>query len=435
MKKQQRRNRLSQKTYLNLSYYLKKYGVGLPDPPLHPGTKKPLVAADLEPLFPRELIRQEMTLEKEVQIPEEVQELYDMYRPTPLLRLKRLERYLDTPAHIYAKYEGVSPVGSHKFNTALAQAYYNKKEGIKTLTTETGAGQWGSALSLATQLFGMKCTVFMVKGSYDQKPYRKTIMHLYGGTVYASPSEETVVGRDLRKRFPQTSGSLGMAISEAVEVAMHHDDTHYALGSVLNHVILHQTVIGQEVKKQLEDEGVYPDIVIGCCGGGSNFAGIAFPFVVDKIEGRTPKLRIIGVEPTACPSLTKGEYRYDFGDTAGLTPLLKMYTVGSGYVPSLIHAGGLRYHGESPLVSFLYHKKFMEAVAVDQRSVFQAAQLFIQKEGIIPAPESSHAICAVIDEALRAKQEGKKKTIVFNLSGHGLLDLGAYEQYLEGTLK
>lgn len=423
------------KTYVNLPYYLKKYGVGLPDPYLHPITRKILEPRDLEPLFPRELIRQEMSLEKEVPIPDEVRELYGMYRPSPLLRLARLEKKLGTPAHIYAKYEGVSPVGSHKFNTALAQAYYNKKEGVKTLTTETGAGQWGSALSLATALFGMKCVVFMVQSSYNQKPYRKTVMRLYGGKVYASPSMETVSGRRFRRAYPHTNGSLGMAISEAVEVANRNTSTHYALGSVLNHVMLHQTIIGQEAQKQMEMEDEYPDIIIGCCGGGSNFAGIAFPFIADMISGKTKRLRCIAVEPTACPSLTKGQYRYDYGDTAGMTPLMKMYTVGSDYVPSPIHAGGLRYHGAAPMVSFLYHKKLIEAVAYDQKNIFAAAKLFIKTEGIIPAPESAHAINHAIVEALKAKEEGKKKTILFNLSGHGLLDLGAYETYLDGNIK
>ena len=326
-------------------------------------------------------------------------------------------------------------MGSHKFNTALPQAYFNKKEGIATLTTETGAGQWGSALSLATQLFGMKCIVFMVQSSYEQKPQRKTIMRLYGGKVFASPSIETVCGRQFRKNYPHTNGSLGMAISEAVEVAVTRKNTRYALGSALNHVLLHQTIIGREAQKQMEMVGEYPDIIIGCCGGGSNFAGIAFPFLAEKIAGRSVTLRAIAVEPTACPSLTQGEYRYDYGDTAGMTPLMKMYTVGSGYIPSPIHAGGLRYHGAAPLVSFLYHKKLIEAVAYDQKEVFVAVKLFIETEGIIPAPESAHAIKHVIVEALKAKEEGKKKTILFNLSGHGLLDLSAYESFLNGTMK
>ncbi len=423
------------KAYLNLPYYLNKYLGELPAPPLDPKTKQPIGPEALARLFPMELIRQEVSLEKEIPIPDEVRELYKMYRPSPLLRAKRLEKALGTPAHIYFKYEGVSPVGSHKFNTALAQVYYNKKEGVTGLTTETGAGQWGSALALACKLFDMKCRVFMVRTSYDHKPYRKTVMHLYGAKVTASPSKETAAGRAFLKKDPDTTGSLGMAISEAIEVAATTPNTHYALGSVLNHVMLHQTIIGLEAKKQMGKENEYPDIVIGCCGGGSNLAGIAFPFVADKLSGKKKHLRIVAVEPTACPSLTRGQYRYDSGDTAGLTPLMKMYTVGSDYVPSPIHAGGLRYHGDAPLVSFLYYKKLIEAVAYGQKEVFEAAELFAQTEGIIPAPESAHAIKQVIVEAIRAKKEGKKKTILFNLSGHGLLDLGAYEEFLEGRMK
>lgn len=422
-------------TYLNLSYYLKKYLGELPAPPLDPKTSQPIGPEALARIFPMELIKQEVPLEKEIPIPEEVRELYKMYRPSPLLRAKRLEKVLGTPAHIYFKYEGVSPVGSHKLNTALAQAYYNKKEGVMTLSTETGAGQWGSALALACKLFDMKCRVFMVRTSFDHKPYRKTVMNLYGASVVGSPSKETAAGRAFLKKDSDTTGSLGMAISEAIEVAATTPKTHYALGSVLNHVMLHQTIIGQEAKKQIAKEGEYPDVIIGCCGGGSNLAGISFPFVTDKLSGKKKHLRVIAVEPTACPSLTQGEYRYDTGDTAGLTPLLKMYTVGSDYVPSPIHAGGLRYHGDSPLVCFLYYRKLIEAVAYGQKEVFEAAELFAQTEGIIPAPESAHAIKHVIVEALRAKKEGKKKTILFNLSGHGLLDLGAYEEFLEGKMK
>jgi len=423
------------RSYLNLPYYLNKYLGELPPPPLDPTTKQPIGPQALARLFPMELIRQEVSLEKEISIPDEVRELYKMYRPSPLLRAKRLESMLGTPAHIYFKYEGVSAVGSHKLNTALAQAYYNKKEGITGLTTETGAGQWGSALALACKLFDMKCRVFMVRTSYDNKPYRKTVMNMYGAKVVASPSNETEAGRTFLKKYPDTTGSLGMAISEAIEVAATTPNTHYALGSVLNHVMLHQTIIGLEAKKQMGKEGVYPDIVIGCCGGGSNLAGISFPFVADKLSGKQKHLRVVAVEPTACPSLTKGEYRYDSGDTAGLTPLMKMYTVGSDYVPSPIHAGGLRYHGDAPLVCFLYYKKLIEAVAYEQKEVFEAAEFFAQTEGIIPAPESAHAIKQVIVEALRAKKEGKKKTILFNLSGHGLLDLSAYEEFLEGKMK
>ncbi len=382
-----------------------------------------------------ELIKQEVSLKKEIPIPDEVRELYQMYRPTPLLRAKRLERLLDTPAAIYFKYEGVSPVGSHKLNTALPQAYYNQQEGVRELVTETGAGQWGSAIALAANLFGLSCRVFMVKASYNQKPYRKTVMRMYGATVVPSPSKETAAGRAFLEKDPNTTGSLGMAISEAIEIAATSKGAHYALGSVLNHVLLHQTVIGQEAREQIAREGAYPDVVIGCCGGGSNLAGISFPFFADKLSGKTKRLRVVAVEPTTCPSLTRGTYRYDSGDTAGMTPLLKMYTVGSDFVPSPIHAGGLRYHGDAPLVCFLYHKKLIEAVAYGQKEVFEAASLFAQSEGIIPAPESAHAIKHAIVEALRAKEEGRKRVILFNLSGHGLLDLGAYEEFLEGKMK
>ncbi len=422
-------------TYLNLSYYLNKYVGELPEPPLDPKTKKPIGPEALARLFPMQLIKQEVSLEKEIAIPDEVRELYRMYRPSPLLRARSLEKALDTQAAIYFKYEGVSPVGSHKLNTALAQAFYNKREGVRILTTETGAGQWGSALALACKLFNLQCRVFMVKSSFEQKPYRKTVMRLYGADVIASPSKETMAGKTFLVKDPKTNGSLGMAISEAIEVAATTEGAHYALGSVLNHVLLHQTIIGQEAKQQMEKEGTYPDIIIGCCGGGSNLSGIAFPFLADKIARKKSNLRVVAVEPTACPSLTKGEYRYDSGDTAGMTPLLKMYTVGSNFVPSPIHAGGLRYHGDAPLICFLYYKKLIEAAAYGQKEVFKAAQLFAENEGIIPAPESAHAIKHVIEEAKQAKAEGKKKVILFNLSGHGLLDLSAYEEFLEGRMK
>lgn len=401
--------------YLNISYYLKKYLGELPEPPRHPKTKKILQPKDLEELFPQELIRQEISLEREVEIPEEVREYYKLFRPSPLIRAVNLEKIIDTPAHIYYKYEGVSPVGSHKLNTALAQAFYNKKEGVKRLVTETGAGQWGSALALSCNFFGISCTVYMVRISCQQKPYRKDLMEIYGAEVFASPVGD-----------PNSRGSLGMAISDAIGDVMKNGNAHYALGSVLNHVLLHQTVIGLEAKKQMEKFGEYPDVVIGCCGGGSNLAGISFPFLAEKLSGVKKNLRVVAVEPTACPSLTCGEYRYEFGDSVGLTPLLKMYTVGRDFVPSSIHAGGLRYHGDAPLVCFLYDKKIIEAKAYDQLPVFDAGVLFAKTEGIVPAPESAHAIKAAIDEAIIAKNEEKKKVILFNLSGHGLLDLGAY---------
>jgi len=423
------------KNYLNISYYLKKHLGELPDPPLDPKTKQPIGPEALAAIFPMEIIKQEVSLEEKIPIPDEVREIYAAYRPTPLIRAKRLERALDTSAHIYFKFEGASMVGNHKINSALAQAYYNKQEGVEELITETGAGQWGTALALATRMFGLRCTVFMVKCSYEQKPYRKTVMQLYGAKVFASPSRETVSGRKFLEKYPNTSGSLGMAISEAIEIAAGNPKNKYSLGSVLNHVMLHQTVIGQEAKKQMEYEGDYPDIVIGCCGGGANLGGIAFPFIADKLSGAKPKLRVVAVEPTTCASLTKGQYRYDSGDTAGMTPLLKMYTLGNDFVPSPIHAGGLRYHGDAPLICFLYHKKLIEAVAYNQIDVFRAAQLFAQTEGIISAPESAHAIKHVIMEALKAKEEGKNKTILFNLSGQGLLDIEAYASFLEGKLK
>jgi len=372
-------------------------------------------------------------LEEKIAIPEEVRELYTLYRPTPLLRAKRLEKLLDTPAQIYYKYEGVSPTGAHKLNTALAQAYYNKKEGVKTLATETGAGQWGSALSLAASFFGLKTVVFMVRVSYDQKPARKAVMETYGAKVFSSPSEKTDFGKKMRQLKPDSPGSLGIAISEALETVVKNKGYKYSLGSVLNHVLLHQTVIGLETKKQFEKAGVYPDIVIGCVGGGSNFAGLAFPFIADKLEKKT-KTRFLTVEPVSCPSLTKGKYIYDFGDTAKMTPLLKMYSLGSDFIPSPIHAGGLRYHGMAPLISFLYKEKLIEAKAYAQRQIFKAGVDFARCEGIIPAPESNHAIKATIDEALKAKREGRKKVIVFNLSGHGLLDMAGYEKFLHNDL-
>jgi tryptophan synthase beta chain len=406
----------------------------LPKPPLHPATKQPVGPQDLTPIFPMALIEQEMTQERWIDIPEEVLDIYSLWRPSPLFRAHRLEKALGTPAKIYYKYEGVSPAGSHKPNTSIPQAYYNKKAGIKRIATETGAGQWGSAMALAGKLFGLDVTVYMVKVSYGQKPYRRIMMETWGATVHASPSTLTNAGRKMLEIDPNNTGSLGLAISEAVEDAASRADTNYALGSVLNHVCLHQTVIGQEAKKQMEIAGDYPDVVIGCCGGGSNFAGIAFPFLQDKLSGKKKDLRALAVEPTSCPTLTKGEFRYDLGDVAGLTPLMTMYTLGHDFMPSGIHAGGLRYHGDSPLVSQLYHDKLIEARAYPQTKVFEAAVLFSGTESIIPAPESAHAIRAAIDEAIRAKEEGKQRTILFNLSGHGYLDLQAYADYKEGKL-
>ena len=402
-------------------------------PPMHPGTKKPIGPQDLAPLFPMELIKQEVSTERWIEIPDQVRDIYRLWRPAPLFRARRLEKLLDTPAKIYYKYEGVSPTGSHKPNTAIAQAYYNMKEGVKRITTETGAGQWGSSLALACDLFGIKCTVYMVKVSFDQKPYRKYMMHMWGAEVFSSPTTRTEAGRAILEKFPNSNGSLGIAISEAIEDAV-KNGSKYSLGSVLNHVLMHQTIIGLETKKQMEMAGDYPDVVIGCLGGGSNFAGISFPFLMDKLQGKKKNLRAIAVEPTACPKLTKGPYTYDFGDTAGLTPLLKMYTLGHSFMPAGIHAGGLRYHGASPLVSILKHENIIEAVAYNQNPVFEAAIKFSKCEGIIPAPESAHAIKAAMDEALKAKESGEKKVILFNLSGHGHFDLASYESYLNGEL-
>jgi len=403
-------------------------------PPLHPGTHQPIGPADLAPLFPMELIKQEVSSEREIAIPDEVREVYRLWRPTPLVRARRLERALDTPAHIYFKYEGASPVGSHKPNTAVAQAYYNKQEGVRRLTTETGAGQWGTALAMACNFFGIELKVYMVKVSYEQKPYRRSIMQIYGADVVASPSGDTEAGRAVLAATPDTPGSLGIAISEAVEDAAKRDDTKYSLGSVLNHVLMHQTVIGQEALRQMELAGEYPDVVIGCAGGGSNYAGIAFPFMREKLAGRR-KTRFVAVEPEACPSLTKGEYRYDFGDTAGMTPLVKMYTLGHTFIPEGIHAGGLRYHGMANLVCELFDQGYMEARAYHQTAVFEAALQFARAEAIVPAPESAHAVKAAIDEALAAKAAGERRVILFNLSGHGYFDLVAYDQYLAGKLQ
>ncbi len=405
-----------------------------PEPVLHPGTGKPIGPADLAPLFPMALIMQEVSAERYVDIPEEVQEMYRLYRPSPLVRARRLEKALDTPARIYFKYEGVSPAGSHKPNTSIPQAYYNKKEGVKRIATETGAGQWGSALSMACAFFGLECKVYMVRVSYDQKPYRRMLMETYGASVVASPSTETNAGRQILAADPASPGSLGIAISEAVEDAASRDDTRYSLGSVLNHVLMHQTIIGEEALLQFEMTGDYPDVVVACVGGGSNFAGLAFPFLRNKLAGRA-NTRIVAVEPKACPSLTKGVYAYDFGDTGQLTPLVKMYTLGHNFVPAGIHAGGLRYHGMAPLVSAVYDQGLIEAVAVPQNPTFAAAVQFARTEGILPAPESAHAIRVAIDEALRCKAEDKARTIVFGLSGHGHFDLTAYQRYLSGQLE
>jgi len=405
-----------------------------PKPPLHPGTGQPVGPQDLSAIFPMALIQQEVTTERWVEIPEEVRELYKIWRPTPLFRATQLEKALDTPAHIYYKYEGVSPAGSHKLNTAIPQVYYNKQEGIRRIATETGAGQWGSSVSMACKFFGLDCTVYMVKVSYNQKPYRRILMNTFGAEVIASPSNRTNAGRAVLERNPESLGSLGIAISEAVEDAATHGDTNYALGSVLNHVCLHQTVIGQEAKLQLEKAGEYPDVVFGCCGGGSNFAGLAFPFLYDKLTAGK-KVRLVAVEPEACPTLTKGKFAYDFGDVAKLTPLLMMYTLGHEFMPPGIHAGGLRYHGDSPLVSQLYHDGLIEAVACSQTRVFEAAVQFAQAEGIVPAPESAHAVRAAIDEALAAREAGEKRVILIGLSGHGHFDMSAYEAYLSGSLQ
>ncbi len=403
-------------------------------PPLHPGTKQPVTPDLMLRLFPENLVAQEMSPDRWIDIPEPVREVYALWRPTPLLRAVRLEKALQTPAHIYYKYEGVSPAGSHKVNTSVPQAYFNKIAGTKRLATETGAGQWGSSLALASQIFGLDCTVYMVKVSYQQKPYRRMLMHTWGATVHASPSHHTHFGKKLLASDPECAGSLGIAISEAVEDTSSHPNTKYALGSVLNHVCLHQTVIGQETIRQMEMAGEEPDVIIACAGGGSNFAGLAFPFLEGKIK-RGKKYRVVAVEPSACPSLTKGELRYDFGDTAETTPLVMMYTLGHKFMPPSIHAGGLRYHGMSPMVSHALKLGLIEAQAVHQTKVFEAGTLFARTEGIVPAPESAHAIATVVNEAVQARESGQKRVLLFNLSGHGLLDLSAYETYLSGKMQ
>jgi tryptophan synthase beta chain len=404
-----------------------------PSPPLHPGTGQPAGPDDLAPLFPMGLIMQEASAERSHAIPDEVLDIYRIWRPTPLVRATRLEQALGTPAKIFFKNEGVSPSGSHKSNTAVAQAYYNRQEGNSRIATETGAGQWGSALAMACKMFGIDLTVYMVKVSYHQKPYRRSMMQLWGAEVHPSPSKHTKVGRDALEKDPDNNGSLGLAISEALEDVVTHPGSKYSLGSVLNHVLLHQTIIGEEAVEQCAMADAYPDIVIGCVGGGSSFAGIAFPFLREKIAGKT-KTRFIGVEPAACPSLTKGQFRYDFGDVAQMTPLLKMYTLGHDFIPAGIHAGGLRYHAMAPLVSHVYDLGLIEAVAVPQIACFEAGRLFAETEGIVAAPESSHAIRVAIDEALKAKEEGVSRNILFNLTGHGLLDLSSYDAFLAGKL-
>lgn len=432
---------MSQQTLFNLpaSEIPKQWYNLLPDfpeplpPPLHPGTREPASLDDMRAIFPDNLIEQEVCADPYVEVPDEVREIYALWRPTPLMRAVRLEKALQTPAHIYYKYEGVSPAGSHKPNSAVPQAYYNKQAGVKRLATETGAGQWGSSLAMACQLFGLECVVYMVRVSFNQKPYRKLMMQTWGGTVHASPSQETEFGRKILADDPDCTGSLGIAISEAIEDTVTHPGTKYALGSVLNHVCLHQTVIGQETIKQMEMAGEDPDVIVGCVGGGSNFAGMTFPFIGRNLK-ENRKCRIVAVEPESCPTLTKGELKYDFGDTAEMTPLLMMYSLGHSFMPPGIHAGGLRYHGMAPMVSHAYKLGLLEAVSYPQDKIFESAVLFARTEGLIPAPEPAHAISAVIDEAVKAREAGEKKVILFNLCGHGMLDLAAYDLYLSGQL-
>jgi tryptophan synthase beta chain len=408
----------------------------LPEPPppiLHPGTGQPVGPDDLAPLFPMALIGQEVSTEREIEIPEPVRTIYRQWRPTPLFRARSLERALDTPAKIYYKYEGVSPTGSHKPNTAVAQAFYNKESGVRRIATETGAGQWGSALAYAGALFGLDIDVYMVRVSFEQKPYRKALMESFGARCVASPSDQTQAGRAILEKTPDTTGSLGIAISEAVEVAATNDDTKYALGSVLNHVLMHQTVVGLEALEQMRMAGNYPDILVGCTGGGSNFSGLAFPFLGEQLRGG-PKVRVIAVEPAACPSLTRGSYAYDFGDTGHLTPLVKMHTLGSTFVPPGFHAGGLRYHGMAPLLSHINELGLIEARAYHQTECFEAGVKFARTEGIVPAPEANHAVKGAIDEALRCREAGTGRTILLNLCGHGHFDMQAYTDYFAGTL-
>ncbi len=404
------------------------------EPLLSPQTLKPATPEEVSVLFPMGLLKQEMSQDRWIDIPEEIRDIYRLWRPSPLYRALRLEKALDTPAKIYYKYEGVSPAGSHKPNTAIAQAYYNMKEGVERLTTETGAGQWGSALSFATSLFGLECTVYMVRVSYEQKPYRRDLMHLWGADVTPSPSNKTNAGRTILKKDPNSTGSLGIAISEAVEDCATSENTKYSLGSVLNHVLMHQTVVGLEAKEQLAKVDEYPDLVTSSCGGGSNFGGISLPFIHDKLKGDKKDLEAIAVEPCACPTLTKGIYAYDYGDAVGIGPIAKMYTLGHDFVPPAIHSGGLRYHGDAPLICLLYDEGVIGARAYHQNEVFEAAELFSKTEGIVPAPEAAHPIKLVIDEARKCKKTGEEKTLLFNLSGHGHFDMGAYEAYYEKKL-
>jgi len=405
-----------------------------PLPPLNPMTKEPIGPDDLTPLFPMALIGQEVSTDQWIDIPGPVIDIYRLWRPTPLFRATRLERALDTPARIYFKYEGVSPAGSHKPNTAVPQAFYNKEAGIRRIATETGAGQWGSSMAMACSFFGLECTVYMVRASYDQKPYRRVFMETFGADVLASPSEQTNAGRGILSEHPDSTGSLGIAISEAVEDAATHEDTNYALGSVLGHVLLHQSVIGLEAQKQMEMAGERPDVVIGCVGGGSNFAGLSYPFMAGKLRGETPDMRFLATEPAACPTLTKGVFAYDYGDTAQMAPIVPMYTLGHDFVPAPVHAGGLRYHGDSPSLSLLVREGYMEAKAYTQNAIFEAAVTFAKTQGIIPAPEPAHAIKGAIDEALAAREAGQERVILFNLCGHGHFDMQAYDDYLNGRL-
>jgi tryptophan synthase beta chain len=405
-----------------------------PLPPLHPGTLEPVTPDLLAPLFPEALIMQEVSTDQWIDIPGPVLDIYRLWRPSPLHRAMRLERALDTPAHIYFKYEGTSPAGSHKPNTAIAQAYYNKEAGVRRISTETGAGQWGSALSMACRFFDLECLVYMVKASFDQKPYRRIFMETFGATVIPSPSDSTNAGRGILAEHPDSTGSLGIAISEAIEVAATNEDTNYSIGSCLNHVLLHQTVIGLEAQKQMEVAGELPDVVVGCVGGGSNYGGLAYPFMADKLRGTTPDIRFLATEPAACPTLTKGRFAYDFGDTAKMTPLLPMYTLGHDFVPAPVHAGGLRYHGDSPSLSLLVKEGYMAAAAYTQNEVFEAALLFAHAQGIVPAPESAHAIRGAVNEAIAAREAGEERVILLGLSGHGNFDMQAYDDYLNARL-